>query len=52
MSEVRIGKHLLETLTTALYSDPIIAFREYVPNAIDSYISNKVNGFEISIKLT
>lgn len=32
-----IGPRLLETLTTALYEDPIIIFREYVQNSVDAY---------------
>ena len=37
MARFRIGLHLLETLTSALYDDPIILFREYVQNSIDAY---------------
>ena len=37
MVEVRVGLRLLETLTSALYEDPIILFREYVQNSADAY---------------
>ncbi len=32
-----IGPQLLETITSALYADPIIIFREYVQNSVDAY---------------
>ena len=32
-----IGRNLLETLSSALYEDPIILFREYVQNSLDAY---------------
>ncbi|MDD2716519.1 MAG: ATP-binding protein [Candidatus Wallbacteria bacterium] len=34
---ILIGKNLLETITSALYEDPIILFREYVQNSVDAY---------------
>jgi len=41
MIEIRvdpvIGPQLLETITSALYDDPIIIFREYVQNSVDAY---------------
>jgi molecular chaperone HtpG len=37
MAEIRMGLRLLETLTSALYEDPIILFREYVQNSADAY---------------
>jgi len=41
MVEIRInpviGPRLLETITSALYEDPIIIFREYVQNSVDAY---------------
>ena len=40
-SEIRFGKRLLETLTAALYSEPLVVFREYVQNAVDSFIRNR-----------
>lgn len=32
-----IGRDILETLTSSLYENPIIAFREYVQNSLDAY---------------
>lgn len=37
--KVPTGARLLETLTSALYADPIVVFREYVQNSIDSFRS-------------
>ena len=37
MKNFTTGARLLETLTSALYADPIIVFREYVQNAVDSF---------------
>lgn len=36
MQELIIGKHTLESLTTGMYSDPFVVFREYIQNAVDS----------------
>ncbi len=36
MAAIKIGLRLLETLTSSLYDDPIILFREYVQNSIDA----------------
>lgn len=45
-----IGPQLLETITSALYEDPIIIFREYVQNSMDAYnnaiIEDKAHEFE------
>jgi molecular chaperone HtpG len=50
------GPRILETLTTALYEDPIIIFREYVQNSLDAYNmildqnpSNELNDFCVKI---
>jgi len=37
MADIKLGLRLLETLTSALYDDPIILFREYVQNSVDAY---------------
>lgn len=34
---ILIGSSLLETITSALYENPIILFREYVQNSLDAY---------------
>ena len=55
MPKIKLGLRLLETLTTALYDDPIILFREYVQNSVDAYIrvkeSKKFKGFKTSIEI-
>ena len=33
---VQVGKYTLESLTTGMYSDPKIVYREYIQNAVDS----------------
>lgn len=38
---LRTGASLLDTLTSALYADPIVVFREYVQNAVDSFTSSR-----------
>lgn len=41
MSNIIIGKHTLESLTTGMYSDPYVVYREYIQNATDA-IDNAV----------
>ena len=41
MSNIIIGKHTLESLTTGMYADPYVVFREYIQNAADA-IDNAV----------
>ena len=36
-NSIIVGKNLLETLTSALYENPVILFREYVQNSLDAY---------------
>lgn len=36
-NKIKFGRSLLETLTIALYENPIILFREYVQNSLDAY---------------
>lgn len=36
MSSIIIGKHTLESLTSGMYSEPYVVFREYIQNAADS----------------
>lgn len=35
-AEVQVGKYTLESLTTGMYSDPKIVYREYIQNSVDS----------------
>lgn len=34
--DVQVGKYTLESLTTGMYSDPKIVYREYIQNSVDS----------------
>lgn len=36
MSSIVIGKHTLESLTSGMYSDSYVIFREYIQNSVDS----------------
>jgi len=36
MGDIIIGKHTLESLTSGMYADPYVVFREYIQNATDS----------------
>jgi len=36
MNEIIIGKHTLESLTTGMYSDAKVIYREYIQNSVDS----------------
>ena len=33
---VQVGKYTLESLTTGMYSDPKIVYREYIQNSVDA----------------
>ena len=35
-NKVEVGKYTLESLTTGMYSDPKIIYREYIQNSVDS----------------
>ncbi len=49
---IGMGLRLLETLTSALYEDPIVFFREYVQNSADAYIRNSTDdNFRIEINI-
>ena len=36
LKKIIIGKHTLESLTSGMYSDPYVVFREYIQNSVDS----------------
>ncbi|MCD7752676.1 MAG: ATP-binding protein [Lachnospiraceae bacterium] len=36
MSGIVIGKHTLESLTSGMYTEPYVVFREYIQNSVDS----------------
>lgn len=35
-TEIKVGKYTLESLTTGMYNDPKITYREYIQNSVDS----------------
>ncbi len=35
-NNIQVGKYTLESLTTGMYSDPKIIFREYIQNSVDA----------------
>ena len=41
---VQVGKYTLESLTTGMYSDPKIVYREYIQNSVDSLENAVENG--------
>ena len=36
MSSIVIGKHTLESLTSGMYYDSYVVFRDYIQNSVDS----------------
>lgn len=48
---IGMGLRLLETLTSALYEDPIVFFREYVQNSADAFTRHPVANARIDIKI-
>jgi molecular chaperone HtpG len=50
MAKIKMSVRLLETITSALYDNPIILFREYVQNSIDAYNETIKNDAEKIMK--
>lgn len=56
-NKIKFGRSLLETITVALYENPIILFREYVQNSLDAYNKardkgkKEVNDFHVTINI-
>ena len=48
---IGMGLRLLETLTSALYEDPIVFFREYVQNSADAFTRHPVANARIDIRI-
>ena len=48
---IGMGIRLLETLTSALYEDPIVLFREYVQNSADAFIRHPAKDSKIEITI-
>lgn len=51
MSENKVGAGILNIITESLYDNPIVVFREYVQNSMDSILKNKENINEYVIKI-
>lgn len=49
MKKVTIGKYTLESLTTGMYVDPFVLYREYIQNAADS-IDNAIRKGVIKVE--
>lgn len=49
-NRITLGVSLLETITVALYENPIILFREYVQNSLDAYNRATKDGSEKIVK--
>lgn len=53
--EIKVGKYTLESLTTGMYKDPRITYREYIQNSVDSLEmamnSNIINFDEARIEI-
>ena len=49
--KIEAGANLLETLTSALYADPIVVFREYVQNSVDSFVLLKDTNRELEVSI-
>ncbi len=48
-NKITVGRSMLETITVALYENPIILFREYVQNSLDAH-NREVDGGAPRIK--
>lgn len=55
-SKVEIGKYTLESLTTGMYEQPLIVFREYIQNAVDAleeaFRQHLVSSMDMRIDIT
>ena len=43
MSENKVGAGILNIITESLYDNPIVVFREYVQNSVDSFLKSREN---------
>jgi molecular chaperone HtpG len=56
-NKIKVGRSILETITVALYENPIILFREYVQNSLDAYNrardegENIIKDFHVAINI-
>jgi len=50
MAKVKMSVRFLETITSALYDEPLILFREYIQNSIDAYNAEIMSDSNKTIK--
>ncbi len=51
MNDYNVGAGILNIITESLYDNPIVVFREYVQNSIDSIFKNELNRDKCEIKI-
>lgn len=51
MSDYNVGAGILNIITESLYDNPIVVFREYVQNSIDSILKNEINREKCEIRI-
>lgn len=51
MSENKVGAGILNIITESLYDNPIVVFREYVQNSMDSILKSGENAEEYAVKI-
>lgn len=51
MNDYNVGAGILNIITESLYDNPIVVFREYVQNSIDSFLKNEVNRERSEIRI-
>lgn len=51
MKDYNVGAGILNIITESLYDNPIVVFREYVQNSIDSILKNEINREKCEIKI-
>lgn len=51
MYENKVGAGILNIITESLYDNPIVVFREYVQNSMDSFLKSRENTEKFAIKI-
>lgn len=51
MIDKNVGAGILNIITESLYDNPIVVFREYVQNSVDSIFRNEVNADKCEIRI-
>lgn len=51
MKDYNVGAGILNIITESLYDNPIVVFREYVQNSIDSILKNEINREKCEIRM-